>query len=203
MPPVYWRLHRVTTGVRYPNVEWNRTLLYQCTQSSTRTTRYGKGKRWQAVWTDDTGKETKRSFDYKDAAQAWLDSKTTDHTLNPHGLKADMLFKDFWAKWRQQQTHQRPSSLRMIDSAGRKRILPSFNEKYLTEIKREDVQVVINVWTVSGLAPSTARLYYTYMRQVFKEAVFQRIIRESPCVTISLPQVEARIFSSARRHLSS
>lgn len=89
----------------------------------------------------------------------------------------------------------------MIDSAGRKRILPSFNAKYLTEIKREDVQVVINAWTASGLAPSTARLYYTYMRQVFKEAMFQRIIRESPCVKISLPQVESKNFQFSKETL--
>ncbi|UTM47236.1 N-terminal phage integrase SAM-like domain-containing protein [Glutamicibacter mysorens] len=112
----------------------------------TRTSRYGTGKRWQAVWTDNTGKETKRSFDYKDKAQAWLDSKTTDRTLNPHGLKADMLFMEFWDKWREQQTHQRASSLRMTDSADRKRILPTFEGKYLTEIKREDIQAAINGW---------------------------------------------------------
>lgn len=167
----------------------------------TRTSRYGTGKRWQAVWTDGTGKETKRSFDYKDTAQAWLDSKTTDHTLNPHGLKADMLFKDFWDKWREQQTHQRASSLRMIDSAGRKRILPTFEGKYLTEIMREDIQAAINGWVVDGLAASTARLYYTYTRQMFKEAVFQRIVRESPCVKISLPPVESKTFQFSKETL--
>lgn len=167
----------------------------------TRTSRYGTGKRWQAVWTDGTGKETKRSFDYKDAAQAWLDSKTTDHTLNPHGLKADMLFKEFWDKWREQQTHQRASSLRMIDSAGRKRILPTFAGKYLTEINREDIQAAINGWVVDGLAASTARLYYTYTRQMFKEAVFQRIVRESPCVKISLPPVESKNFQFSKETL--
>ncbi|MGP9528188.1 tyrosine-type recombinase/integrase [Glutamicibacter sp. AOP5-A2-18] len=166
-----------------------------------RTTRYGSGKRWQAIWTDGTDNVTKRSFDYKDAAQAWLDSKTTDYTLNPHGLKADMLFKDFWDKWRQQQTHQRASSLRMIDSAGRKRILPAFVDRYLTEIKREDIQATINSWIADGMAPSTARLYYAYMRQAFKEAVFQKIIRESPCVKISLPQVESKNFQFSKETL--
>lgn len=167
----------------------------------TRTTRYGTGKRWQAIWTDGHGKETKKSFAYKDGAQAWLDARTTETTLNPHGLKPDMLFEEFWAKWREQQTHQRASSLRMIDSAGRKRILPSFQGKYLTRITREDVQAAINEWTAGGLAASTARLYYTYTRQVFKEAVFQRIIRESPCVKISLPQVESRNFQFSRETL--
>ncbi|WP_404285256.1 tyrosine-type recombinase/integrase [Glutamicibacter arilaitensis] len=160
----------------------------------TRTTRYGKGKRWQAVWTNGKGEETKKSFDYRDGAQAWIDARTTDSVINPHGLKPDMLFEDFWEKWRAHQTHQRPSSQRMITSAGNKTIIPAFEGEYMTRITRSDVQNAVNAWRERGLAASTVRLYYTYARQVFKEAVYEKVIRESPCQRISLPEVEKKPF---------
>ena len=159
----------------------------------TRTARYGKGKRWQAIWTDGAGGETKKSFEYKDAAQAWLDTRVTETTLNPYGLKPDMLFRDFWDLWRAQQNHQRDASRRMIDSAGRKYLKATFGDRYMREISRHDVQVAMNAWS-ENLAASTLRLYYTYTRQVFREAVLQKIIAESPCVKISLPEVERKAF---------
>ena len=160
----------------------------------TRTARYGKGKRWQAVWTDNKGTETKRSFDYKDKAQAWIDMQVTESTLNPYGLKPDMLFQDFWEMWRAQQMHQRPASQRQMDTIGKKYLKPTFGDKYLREITRYDIQVAVNAWS-EEVAASTLRLYYAYARQVFREAVLQKILAESPCVKISLPEVEQKAFA--------
>lgn len=40
------------------------------------TALYGKGLRWRAVWTDDTGKQTKKSFSTNAAAKAYLSHVT-------------------------------------------------------------------------------------------------------------------------------
>jgi len=161
----------------------------------TRTTRYGTGKRWQAVWTNGAGKETKKSFDYKDAAQAWIDAHIVDSTLTPYGLRPDMLFEDYWKLWREKQAHQRRNSLRTIDSHSKKWIIPSFEGEYLTRITRDEVQAAINTWHAEGNAASTVALMYRYTSQIFKEAVLDRRIRETPCVKIRLPEVEDKVFT--------
>lgn len=44
----------------------------------TRTAEYGKGMRWRAVWDDPDGKEKKKSFATKDAANAYMAEQLTD-----------------------------------------------------------------------------------------------------------------------------
>lgn len=161
----------------------------------TRTNRYGTGKRWQAVWTDGAGKETKKSFDYKDAAQKWIDAKTIDSTLSPYGLRPDLPFEDYWKIWRAKQAHQRPNSLRTIDSHCTKWVVPSFEGWMLTKITRDEVQAAVNDWHSHGNAASTVALMYRYTSQIFKEAVMDRRIRESPCVRIRLPEIEEKVFT--------
>lgn len=154
----------------------------------TRTTRYGKGKRWQAIWTNGQGAETKKSFDYKDGAQQWLDTQTTDSMINPYGLKADQLFEDYYKDWRTRQAHQRPNSLKTIDSHCFNWIVPSFTGKYLTQISSGDIQSAVNSWRAEGNAASTTKLMFRYTRQIFNEAVHDKIIRESPCVRIKFQE---------------
>lgn len=161
----------------------------------TRTSRYGTGKRWQAVWTNGAGKETKKSFDYKDAAQAWIDAQTVDSTLTPYGLRPDLTFEDYWKIWWMKQSHQREKSKRTIESHSRRWIVPSFGGLMLTKITRDEVQAAINDWHDRGSAASTVELMYRYTRQIFNEAVLDRRIRESPCVRIRLPEVEEKPFA--------
>lgn len=154
----------------------------------TRTTRYGKGKRWQAIWTNGQGAETKKSFDYKDGAQQWLDTQTTDSVINPYGLKPDQLFEDYYHSWRERQAHQRPNSLKTIDSHCSNWVVPSFTGQYLTKISTGDIQSAVNSWRTEGNAISTTKLMFRYTRQIFNEAVHDKIIRESPCVRIKFQE---------------
>ncbi|MGP5689732.1 tyrosine-type recombinase/integrase [Glutamicibacter ardleyensis] len=156
----------------------------------TRTTRYGKGKRWQAIWTNGQGTETKKSFDYKDGAQQWLDTQTADSMINPYGLKADQLFEDYYRDWRERQAFQRPNSLKTIDSHCTNWVVPSFTGHYLTKISTGDIQSAVNSWRAEGNAASTTKLMFRYTRQIFNEAVHDKIIRESPCVRIKFQEDE-------------
>lgn len=155
----------------------------------TRTNRYGTGKRWQAVWTDNTGRETKRSFEYKDAAQAWLDGQTVDHVMTPGGLKSAILFEDYFKLWWEKQAHQRPNSLRTLGSHCKNWIEPTFKGHYLHEIEQAQVQRAIYDWQESN-APSTTRLMYRYTSQIFGEAVHDKYLRESPCKRVKFLQEE-------------
>lgn len=160
----------------------------------TRSKRYGIGKRWQAVWTDDRGNEEKKSFEFKDAAKSWLDSKVIQNSLDPNGIKPDMLFTDYWGIWRGAQVHQRGSSLKTIDSHAKNWILKSFKDDWLQSIDRPRVQAVVNEWAASGLASSTVHLMYRYVRGMLADAALNKQIREFPCVKINIPKAELRLI---------
>lgn len=153
----------------------------------TRTTRYGTGKRWQAVWTDHTGKETKRSFEYKDAAQAWIDGQTVDHIVTPGGTKEPILFEDYFKLWWDKQAHQRPNSLRTMGSHCKNWIEPTFKGHYLHQIEQAQVQRAVYDWQKSN-ALSTTKLMYRYTSQIFSEAVHDKYLRESPCKRVKFLQ---------------
>ncbi|MGH3651599.1 tyrosine-type recombinase/integrase [Glutamicibacter sp.] len=155
----------------------------------TRTTRYGTGKRWQAVWTDNTGKETKRSFDYKDQAQAWIDTRTIDDALTPGGTKQPILFEDYFELWWEKQAHQRPNSLRTMGSHCKNWIEPTFKGQYLHQIEQAQVQRAVYEWQEKN-ALSTTKLMYRYTSQIFGEAVHDKYLKESPCKRIKFMQEE-------------
>lgn len=157
-------------------------------KDKTPSSRYGIGQRWQGVWSDGKGGETKRSFQTKDAAKSWIDTQIYETTRNPHTLRRDMAFEAYWELWRSKQSHQRPASLRSIDAQGRKWIMPSFRGKTMQEITREDVQAAVNDWALE-LAPSTVELTMRYLRGLFNDAVYSKQVNESPCVRIRMPEL--------------
>lgn len=50
--------------------------LWFSRDKKTRTSRYGRGMRWRAVYVDPSGNEYTRAFRTKADAQGWLDSNT-------------------------------------------------------------------------------------------------------------------------------
>lgn len=157
-------------------------------KDKTPSSRYGIGQRWQGVWSDGKGGETKRSFQTKDAAKSWIDTQIYETTRNPHTLRRDMAFEAYWELWRSKQTHQRPASLRSIDAQGNNWIRPAFQGKTMQEITREDVQAAVNAWALE-LAPSTVELTMRYLRGLFNDAVYSKQVNESPCVRIRMPEL--------------
>lgn len=155
----------------------------------TRSKRYGIGKRWQAVWTNDHGIEEKRSFEMKDAAKAWVDQKTAANLRDPRGLKPDIPFAEYFTEWRANQLHQRPNSLNSIDSHSKNWIVPAFEGLTMQEIGRPEIQAAVTSWDVRGSAASTIELMYTYLRGIMSDAVFDKRIEETPCVRIRLPEI--------------
>ncbi|MGP9031495.1 tyrosine-type recombinase/integrase [Glutamicibacter mysorens] len=156
-------------------------------KDKTPSTRFGIGQRWQGVWSDGKGGETKRSFQTKDAAKTWIDTQIYETMRNPYALRRDVSFAAYWELWRSKQTHQRKASLKSIDAQGKKWILPAFRGMTMQQITREDVQAAVNVWALE-LAPSTVELTMRYLRGVFNDAVYSKQVNESPCVRIRMPE---------------
>ena len=81
-------------------------------KDKTRTSEYGKGKRWRVVWTESDGGEKKKSFPSKDAAQAhatWVDHNQRSGTYI-QAARGDILVRDLMPVWFASQVHVKPST---------------------------------------------------------------------------------------------
>lgn len=151
----------------------------------TRTARWGKGKRWQAIRTDGRGGEEKKSFDFKDAATAWAHDKDEAEATTAEPVA----FRDYADQYAAAMLHQAGSTK---DNMGShlKAMLPHMADKPLGGITRPDVQAMVLAWS-ENLAPSTIRTYLASFRAIMNSAVADELIPKSPVRKISLPKLPA------------
>ena len=155
----------------------------------TRTPRYGRGMRWVAHWREDpTRPERKRSFRTRDEAQAFLDDLRDAQRA---GITTKTVLCDDWVTtWRARQT-LRPGTIEQLDSWLKNHIRPPLEGRILASVRRGDIQDIVAAWATKGLAPRTIATMYPYLAQIFRDAVHEKLIRETPCVKISLPEIDA------------
>jgi integrase len=160
------------------------------TGKKVRSARYGKGKRWQARWTDPLGNEPTKMFTSQDAARAHVTKmEASVHAgtyVDPkHGK---ITFQEYAEEWRANQLHHRPKTAEQAESRLRLHIYPTLGAKPIASIKRPQVQACVNAMA-KNLAPTTVEVVYGYIATVFKSAVLDDVIGKSPCVKINLPEV--------------
>ena len=157
----------------------------------TRTSEYGVGLRWLAVWEEPGGQERKKSFATKDAAADHLlgvQSEIRNGTYHPKGSGAVTVGE--WAEvWYTAQVHQRDSSNETIRRRLDRNIIPTLGAVPLAELSRADIQAAIAVWSRT-LAPSTVKTTYVYLAGILKQAVIDKQLKSSPTAGVNLPKVE-------------
>lgn len=156
-----------------------------------RTERWGKGKRWRAVWTEPTGERKRQACDTKDEATAVVAKAATsirEGTYVPPD-RGRITLADAAELWFAQQLHLRPSTRAAVRNRLDKTILPTLGHVRLAHLDRETVQLAVKQWTES-LAPATVRVAYTYLAGILTTAVADRRIPVSPCHRIRLPEVD-------------
>ncbi|VXA93741.1 site-specific integrase [Citricoccus sp. K5] len=155
-------------------------------KDKSRTARYGKGKRWQAIRTNGRGAEEKKSFDLKDEAIEWAHDKSKRGAADPISVT------EYAAQWEARQIHQRKSSRDTIASTVRLSIVPALGDKVMDEVTRAEVQDAVLAWSQDyKLAPSTVRRTYSYLSGIFTEAALDGVVEKSPCVKIRLPPLSS------------
>lgn len=148
---------------------------------------------WRARYRDETGKEHAGHFDRKVDAQRWLDSKTAalvrgDH-VDPRAGK--ITFGQWFQKWSDRQVWQRgtrESAQQAVDSTTFRdvpmgRIAPSHVEQWVKRMSQPTKT------RPGGLAPTTIRTRFNYVRMCFRAAVKDRVIQRDPSDGIRLPRV--------------
>lgn len=152
--------------------------------------RWGKGKRWMAVWVESDGARRKKSFDTKDSAQAQIEHAAVDMRAGTYvsPTRGQVAFTTVANAWYDEQIHLHDATAELIRRRLDRTILPSLGTRPVMSIDRAVVQKAVGEWS-DELAPSTVAVAYSYLVAIFRHAIADRRIVTSPCVKINLPAV--------------
>ena len=155
-----------------------------------RTSRYGSGKRWRAVWTEPDGTRRRKSCTTRDEAEAALAdirvAQLTGSYIAPNRSKTTVA--EVAEDWVAAQIHQRRTSQDAIRIRLDRTILPTLGDQRIDQVTRATIQAAIREWSTT-LAPSTVAVAYKYTAAIFRHAVDDKRIPTSPCTRINLPAV--------------
>lgn len=142
---------------------------------------------WRARYRDASGKEHARHFKRQTDAKRWLDEVTasvlTGMYVDPRAGR--MTFREYAEHWRSIQVH-RPTTAEVVERVLRRRIYPTIGDRPLSSIKPSEIQALVKSWDI---APATVQVTYSYVATIFKAAVLDKRVAESPCRGIKLPEV--------------
>ncbi|WP_422389909.1 tyrosine-type recombinase/integrase [Arthrobacter sp. N1] len=152
----------------------------------TRTSRYGTGQRWQAVWFED-GKPRKKSCPTKAAAEEHLVWVTHQQKTGAY-VSADrgrVFVRDLLDAWMDAQVHLRASTAAAMRSDVRATILPYWGDRVLADITKDDVQR----WVAGmGKAARTVDTIHGRLNNFLSWCVDQQRITVNPARGVNLPR---------------
>lgn len=150
-----------------------------------RTARYGKGQRWQGIWTE-SGVEVKRSFETKAGAEehlVWVKHNQLSGTY-VSAERGRVFIRDIIDDWVTAQAHVSPSTKAAIESDVRATIKPYWGGKVLGDVRREQVQA----WVSSmDKAARTVDTIYGRFNTFLKWCVDHGRLTTNPATGVNLP----------------
>jgi integrase len=171
---VYDRWYRTVDGRRVPSAA------------------HGQGKRWQARWRDEDGRQRKQNHDRRADADRALATVKVDlprgSYVDPRGGR--VAFRIRGEQWRAAQVH-RATTVAQVETHLRRHVYPTFGDRALGSIRPSEIQAWVRRLE-QDLAPSTIGVVYSFVAGIFRAAVRDRLIPASPCVDIRLPKLEPK-----------
>jgi integrase len=143
--------------------------------------RHGKGKRWNARYVDDHGREHGKVFATKSAAQHWLDGQTTALGTGTHVAPKDarVTVAEWCESWLEgYQVHRKTTVIQA--QAHISHIVAAFGERTLSAVRPSEVKT----W-VAGLSttlePSYVYAIHSRLSQICSDAVHDGLLGRNPC----------------------
>lgn len=171
---------------------WLSTTIDEATgeKVTRRTSRWGRGLRYAAVWEVD-GRPVSKSFARKIDANNHLAVTVTAQLsggyVDPRSGR--LTVRQFGEQWQQQRLHVRPQTVRRHRSTLEQHVYPAMGNVPLGQVRRTTVQDFVAGLSAKGLSPSTVRMVYkTVVVALFNAAVRDQLIAASPCRDIHLPE---------------
>lgn len=153
--------------------------------------RWKIGKRWMAVWTE-SGTRRSQLFETRNEADEKVREVKKAQREGRHVNAHKTTVGEYGDEWVQKQIHQRPSTREQLEIRWKKHIRPVFDKMLISEVQPVHVQNAVLRWAAPGpdqLAPATIHVTYGYVSSIFKSAVHDRLLVESPCSgEINLPR---------------
>jgi len=159
-----------------------------------------KSGAWRARFRGPDGRFISKSFkkDHpggaKRAAQRWereerarLDRDGEAYVDHRAGR---LTFREWSERWQAGHVCS-PATAQKVASILRAHLLPAFGDRPLGAVRRSEVQRFVRDLSETH-APATVALIYGYLSTIFKAAVLDRLLVESPCREVRLPTVETR-----------
>ncbi len=149
----------------------------------------GSGKRWQARYVDDDGREHAKAFATKTGANEWLQTVmsalVTGNYVDPESGK--VTFASFYADWSQRQiwmgTTRRAMNL-AADSV-------PFSDVPLAELRPSHIEAWVKAMQDQELAPGTIKTRFQNVRSVIRAAVRDRVLAHDITSAVRLPRVRS------------
>jgi integrase len=92
----------------------------------------------------------------------------------------------------------KPSAIRSYDESLRLHVLPAIGAMRVPQVKRQDVQAIVDRLHADGKSPSTIRNAIVPVRVIFRRAIRSGEVGANPCASLDLPAVRGR-----REHIPS
>lgn len=156
----------------------------------------------RATWTvrlrDPQGREYRRTFTTRKAAEAWRAAELADRArgkwVDPR--LGTVRFATFATEWLTSNPAKRPKTLANDQATIDLHLTPAIGDHAIQALTRRDVQQLVNTWAGTA-APSTVLRRYAVLRAICNAAVLSDVIGRTPCRGIKLPDPTPR----ARRHI--
>ena len=146
---------------------------------------------YRARWREfPGGPQRARHFARKAGAERFLDGIRGDLIRGDYidPTAGRVRFGEYAESWRQAQVH-RPSTEVLVESHLRLHVLPFFGERPIASIRPSEIQAWVKGRSAE-LAPTTVKTVYRFTAAIFRSAVRDRIIANTPCEEIKLPKID-------------
>lgn len=157
----------------------------------TRTSRYGKGMRWMAVWDDEDGTPRSKMFRIKEQAIQHLEDVTADKKTGNYvdARAGEKFISTLLERWEKHSVHWKPSTLNAAQSDIRAHLKPYWGEWTVGSVRKRDVQDWV---TKMNLAPRTVETIHGRFLTFMTWCVEEKLIARNPASKVNLPKGRSR-----------
>ncbi|WP_370072262.1 tyrosine-type recombinase/integrase [Streptacidiphilus sp. MAP5-3] len=160
---------------------WTRTVKNkQGRYEKVKTDRYGKGKRWQARWIDDTGKPRSKVFERKVDAEAHAKAMETDvhrgDYFDPN--RGKIIFNEVAGRWLSSRIVDPASQIR-YEGVYHLHVAPEFARRQIRTITPSAIQAWIGKLSRTH-GPSTIITAFQILQGVLDLAVADEALKKNP-----------------------
>lgn len=160
-------------------------------KDKTRSSRHGKGLRWQAIWTNGRGSEVKKSHRTKDAAWSWISEQDEKHRQGFKRHSGRVLVRELRDEWFDSQVQWSPKNLHENHQTWDNYIIPKFGDTLLEDLGRADLRA----WVAGMRQKLSARTIDTYFGRFaafLAWCVDEKLIPSTPAHGVELPKGKKR-----------